>query len=134
MRHQTPPEQITRLFVQKPAAFAELDENARIALSVLHDDGWSVQRIGLEVNVVVTATPIERPGTEDALAQAQAKFILLREEFEKQQAQPWLAAGGAFVVCGGLDLAGLGAWAFALAAPCVGGWVWMNRRRTNGAA
>lgn len=127
---------VTRLLLEKAAPYAELDENSRIALSVLHDDGWKTQRIGLEIGIDVTvnATPIARPGTEDALAQAQAKFILLREEMERQKARPWFSAAVAFLACSTLSYFGLAAWASTLAALSTGVWVWLTRCRTKGAA
>jgi hypothetical protein len=125
MRANIDPNQVTRFLLEKPAPYAELDENARIALSILHDDGWKTHRIGLDItlDVSITSTPIERPGTEEALAQSQAKFILLREEFRQQQRKPWQTAIFAFSLCGFLNLAGLDGWAFTFGALCVGGLV-----------
>lgn len=122
MRHQAQTPQITRLLLQKLQAYAELDENSRIALSILGDNGWSVERIG--VNVLVTATPISQPSAVEeanaALAEAQAKFILLRKEMEqlkaKRAAAPWLFAGFTASAIGLLSLHGWGGWGLSVGA------------------
>lgn len=50
----------TRLLCTLPRdckALNELDENSRIAVSVLMDDGWSIFRVGVHGEVTLTAVP-----------------------------------------------------------------------------
>jgi hypothetical protein len=134
MRHQNQPEvePITRLLLQKPKAFAELDEMSRMAISVLTDDGWKIERIGLEVRVWVTATPVSQPGADEALAEAQAKFILLRKELTDSHGELWLAMMLAFVVAAFMSAIGAGLWIWTLSPVCF--LCYFIARRMNGAA
>src|SRR5258708_24898177 len=133
MRHQPQPEQITRLLLQKASPYAELDENTRIACSVLQGDGWAIQRLDLEGNiqVVTTTIPVDRPGTEAALAEAQAKFIILREQFHARAHWTWTAACAAFAISGALNYFHLNFWSALMALICVLGSIW-TQRRANG--
>jgi hypothetical protein len=121
MRHQAETEQVTRLLLQKPVAFAEIEENARIAIGVLGDDGWRIERIGIDVRVSVMATPISQPGAEQALAEAEARFIQLRKEITKANADQWLAMVIAFGVCTVMQAAGAGHWCYLGVPLCFGG-------------
>jgi hypothetical protein len=74
MRHQSEPDTgPTTLLLQKPKPYAELDENSRIAISILGDDGWKVSRVGLDMRVLVTATPMIEE--VDAAQLANAKLV-----------------------------------------------------------
>ena len=80
-------EQVTRLLIQKRGDYAELEEMARIAVTVLHDDGWLIQRLESELQVTanfsVTAKPVMQPGLASALADAELKYAALRGEVER---------------------------------------------------
>jgi len=83
MNQQTQSGQVTRLLIQKPGNYAELEEMARIAVSVLQEDGWAVERIGTEIAVTVVRTPVD--GTAalcQALGDAELKYAALRGEVE----------------------------------------------------
>jgi hypothetical protein len=77
------PNKYTRLLLDNPEPYAELDENARIALSILRDRGWKTQRIGMEVGVQisVTTTPIDGGAvTQQQLADWETRYAALRSE------------------------------------------------------
>jgi hypothetical protein len=130
MRHQTQPEQMTRLLLQKPAPVAHLDENAKIAISVLQDDGWSVEQIGMEIKCSVTTTPIPKEGdltlVARQLVESEARFIQLRAEVDKQQTksstEAWKLATGVAFICTGLGLVGHPAYGYLVIAVCAIFW------------
>ena len=129
MRHQAEPEQSTRLLVQKPTAYAELDENARIAISVLQEDGWKIERIGatLSCDFTVTATPIETPSVvaqaSAEIESAKLRFGQLRDELfrelRKARQQYWLGVAGALGLGAALGRYGSMTWAAYLVLGCV---------------
>lgn len=146
MRNQTSnqAEQITRLLLQKPAACAELEENSRIAISVLTDDGWKVTRIGLDLHVKVTSSAlIEEQNAADQvnaklvahLADAELRFVELRKRVLEVCTEQWLAMTMAFLVAAALQWIGAGRWIGIMAPVCLAGYVIAQRiNRKKGAA
>ena len=74
----------TRLLCITPKEYPALDqleENSKIAVSVLMDDGWSIYRVGLHAEVTLTAVPYL---TGDQFAAREAAIadreVLLRKE------------------------------------------------------
>jgi hypothetical protein len=122
MRHQTQPEQMTRLLLQKPAPVAHLDENAKIAISVLQDDGWSVEQIGMEIQCM----PSDLTLVARQLVESEARFIQLRAEVDKQQTksstEAWKLATGVAFICTGLGLVGHPAYGYLVIAVCAIFW------------
>ena len=138
MRHQPEVEQMTRLLVQKEKAYADLDEMSRMAITVLSDEGWKFSRVGMDMRVLVTADPmIQGIDSSAVLAEAQAKFILLRREFEELQAARIehlvMVAGIALTMGTFVVLVGLGKWLSAPGILLIGTAGWMNQKRTKGA-
>ena len=137
MRHQAANDQMTRLLIQKPVDYAELEETARIAVSVLQEDGWTIQRVGVEIRVEVVATPMiqENDPAAAALAEAQAKYVHLRRMVVDSNIDQWLAIMLGFILAAGMGYFGLGNWNILLAAVCFGIWAVVRKlSRTKGAA
>lgn len=145
MRHKAETEQVTRLLLHKPAAYAELEENARIAITVLQDDGWAIERVGLEMEVRITTTPVSGVEAMEqahkahvesallALKRSEELYMALRQRVREQVANAWLAGAGAAFATGICVLLHLNLIAV------IGGWIcagigfWL-RRRAKGAA
>ena len=131
---------MTRFLIQKPAAYAELAENSRIALSVLGDEGWQIDRVEMDMRVrVSTTTTIQQMEERDALAAelqtAQARFILLRAQVIENAADQWLALAIGCLGCAALEWFGLGHWCWALALACAALWGIVKRwNRTKASA
>lgn len=156
MRHHQPqPEQMTRLLLQKPKEYAELDENSRIALTVLQEDGWVLERIGHEIEVTVTRTPIERPGIAAQLADCEARYaelrsevmslhqrnvdlealrVAMRAEIVKVRRHHWRAAAAGCFACSILAWLQLPLLIGPLGAACTVAWWFQGYRLAKGAA
>jgi hypothetical protein len=121
---------MTRLLIQKPVEYAELEEMARIAVSVLQDDGWSIQRVGLDFSVTITTQAIEKPGHLEVelgqahleLAAAQARIATLRKTIHDDGADGWLAIMLGCSLCCGLNYLHLGNWDWVAALACFAVW------------
>lgn len=66
----------------------ELDENSRIAVSVLMEDGWSIYRVGLHGEVTLSAVPYltvdQHAEREAALTEREALLVKQKSEIEGQ--------------------------------------------------
>jgi hypothetical protein len=142
MRFQAEPEQMTRLLIVKEKAYAELDEMSRMAISVLTDEGWKFSRIGLDMRVQVTSTPmIEQmdPAHEangrllQKLAAAQIVISDMQKELAFDRSKPWIAALVMFAAVGLLNRYNLAEWNIALFVGCIAGFLW-TRFTGKGAA
>jgi hypothetical protein len=127
MRHQPETEQMMRLLLQKKVAYAELEENARIALSVLGDDGWDVQRMDINMSVSVVTRPVAAPDQTAALQVAELRIAALRMQLINQGPDQWLAVMLGCIVCGVLNWLNLGSWDVVAAAVSIGIWVVAKR-------
>lgn len=145
MRHQTEPEQMTRLLIVKEKAYAELDEMSRMAISVLTDEGWKFSRIGVDLRVKIWSEPmieevdaahLANAKLVEHLAGAELRFVALRKEVIKGRRTPWLFAMWAIAVTGTLDafrLDDFGRWDTLLLVGCFGMYVWNRFYRAKGA-
>jgi len=144
MNQQTQSGQVTRLLIQKRGDYAELEEMARIAVTVLHDDGWLIQRLESELQVTakfsVTAKPVMQPGLASALADAELKYAALRGEVEALHAEniairrrAWLAAAVACLACSLLSVLHIPVVMTAPGAACGLIWRFYKYRRAKGA-
>lgn len=131
MRHQPPnmdqTEQMTRLLLQKPAAYAELEAMSRTALTILEEQGWNLQRVGLEISVTVTKVPMTAPDQTAALEAAELRIAALRTQLIDQGPDQWLAVMLGCIVCDVLNWVGLGNWDVVAAAVSIGIWVVAKR-------
>jgi hypothetical protein len=118
---------VTQLLVSKDAPYAEIEENVRIALSVLRDSGWRVDRIEgqlqLQCNFTAKATPVDQIGRIEQLVAAneaaELRFAALRTEVTagrtKLHIEAWRMAAGA-VALGGIAMKYFGpGWTLGLA-------------------
>jgi hypothetical protein len=132
MRHQNQPaeDQATRLLMIKDKPYAELDENSRIAISILSGDGWKFSRVGLDMRVEVTVTSNPMIEEHDAaqlanaklvqhLADAELRFVALRARVIEAGAQQWLMAMFAFFTAAMVDALGAGRWTGCLVPVCL---------------
>lgn len=150
------PNKFTRMLLENPEPYAELDENARIALSVLRDGGWKTQRIGLQlgVDITVSTTPIERPGIDAELADCELRYTALRSEvmalhqrnvdlealrvatraeIVSIRRRHWLAAAAGFFVCAVLAWLQYPLVMAPLGYACTLAWHFLGYRRAKGA-
>jgi hypothetical protein len=141
MRHKAAEEQMTRLLITKPAAYAELDENVRIAVSVLQDDGWAVERVGLDFtfDVTVTTQAISRPNAvqlaESAISQANDQLFTLRRMLIAKEADAWLAASVGFILGEVVFQLGWGILGCVFPVVCAGPMLWLRIKcKRKGAA
>jgi hypothetical protein len=133
---------MTRLLLQKPAQHADLDENSRIALSILTEDGWTLDRIGTEISVTVTRTPVALPGIADQLADCEARYAALRVEVARiqQGSSSRVIAGTFWIAAMVLALASLFVrighpeWNVAVQFLCILGWLGFRIRAKKGGA
>jgi hypothetical protein len=127
MRHQAKSEQMTRLLLQKPQAYAEIAENSRIALTILGDDGWKIERVEMDLQVrVSTTTTIEQIDENAQLAErlrvAEWDLAAVRRaaahKLRLSAANSWLLAGSAAAIATGFGLVGSQWWAVAVIGLC----------------
>lgn len=154
---------VTSLLLNKAQPYAEIDENCRIALGILQDDGWKVCRVGAELSMdfAITMQPVEHPGAEAALAEAEQKYVALRREVEilrvaderrsasitslfaqnealkaegiQIRRRHWLAAAAGCFVCAALSRFHIPVMMTPLGGACVAAWRFYRYRRAKGA-
>jgi hypothetical protein len=133
---QTAP--LTRLLLEKSVDYAELEENVRIALSVLHEDGWTVSRVGLTLPVTVEfqAVPLVTLDLSKRLEAATEKFREVRTEVCRLRKERWLMAGYGIAIGYGLNISDLGYWCVAAIGVCMLAWAgnWLKDRKKKGTA
>jgi hypothetical protein len=148
----------TRLLLQKEKPYAEIEENSRIALAILQDDGWSLERIGSEISVTVIRTPVPRPGIEQQLADCELRYTALRGEVDRLHREAegercdaalrraelqsqivrirrrhWLGAAVGCLICSALAHFHISVPMTPLGAACILAWRFYGYRRAKGA-